>query len=274
MSAGSVGGRRLVLAAAAIGYAGVFLGFVFWESPGLGIGHLFVVPICLVALVTNELIGALAGVLATALYVLSVVEAPEIASSQALTSASLIRLVAYVAVGALIGFFANRNRQLVDRLRDLAEQDFVTGLGNARRFDEELARRCASAKPFSLVLADVDDLAELNTRHGHAAGNAALKRVGEVLQQHADSGDLVARIGGDEFALLTELPFEQIAALVTRTNRALAPESLGVTFGTTSAPEDGQTAAELFHKADDRLFAAKLVRQNRATVLSLAERTA
>jgi diguanylate cyclase (GGDEF)-like protein len=274
MSAAATGGRRLVLLAAALAYAGVSVGFVLWESPGLGIGHLFVVPICLVALVTNELIGALAGVLAVGLYVLAVVEAPEIPSSHALTSASAIRLVAYVAVGALIGFFANRNRQLVDRLRDLAERDFVTGLGNARRFDEELARRCASGQPFSLVLADVDELAELNNRHGHGAGNAALKRVGEVLQQHADPNDLVARIGGDEFALLTDLPVEQIAALVVRTNRALAPESLAVTFGTTSAPEDGQTAAELFHKADDRLFAAKLVRQNRATVLSLADRTA
>jgi diguanylate cyclase (GGDEF)-like protein len=224
--------------------------------------------------VTNELVGALAGVLATALYVGSVVAAPKIAPTHALTSASLIRLIAYVAVGALIGFFASRNRQLVERLRDIAERDFVTGLGNARRFDEELGRRCASDAPFSLVLADVDDLAELNDRHGHAAGNAALKRVGEVLQQHAQPEDVVARIGGDEFALLTTLPPEQIAALAARTNRALAPERLGVTFGTTSAPEDGQTAAELFHKADDRLFAAKLVRQNRTTVLSLTDRTA
>jgi len=188
MSAGSVGGRQAVLLAAIVCYAGVSLAFVFLESPGLGIGHLFVVPICLVALVTNELVGALAGVFATGLYVLSVVESPEISSSRALTGASLIRLVAYVAVGTLIGFFASRNRQLVDRLRDLAERDFVTGLGNARRFDDELARRCASGKPFSLVLADVDDLAELNNRHGHAAGNGALKRVGEVLQQHAEIG--------------------------------------------------------------------------------------
>jgi diguanylate cyclase (GGDEF)-like protein len=272
--ASAAGTRRFALLAAGLLYAGVFFGFVFWESPGLGIGHLYVLPICLIALVTNEWAGALAGVLATAIYVVGVVEAPEIASSQALTGASLIRLVAYVAVGALTGFFANRNRQLVERLRDLAERDHVTGLGNARRFDEELARRCASPQPFSLVLADVDALATLNNTHGHAAGNAALKRVGEVLQQHADPRDVVARIGGDEFAVLTALAPEQIAALAARTNRTLAPDGLSVTFGTTSAPEDGETAAELFHKADDRLFAAKLVRQNRATVLSLADRTA
>jgi diguanylate cyclase (GGDEF)-like protein len=273
MLAASAGGRRIILVAAATCYVAVSVAYIVWESPGLGIGHLFVVPICLVALATDELVGALAGVLATGLYVAAVVEAPQIASSQALTDASLIRLVAYVAVGALIGFFASRNRQLVERLRDIAERDFVTGLGNARRFDDALAHRCASGKQFSLVLADVDGLSELNNRHGHAAGNAALKRVGEVLQQHAEPHDVIARIGGDEFALLTELPVEQVSALAARTNRALAPENLAVTFGTTSAPADGQTAAELFHKADDRLFAAKLVRQNRATVLSLADRT-
>jgi diguanylate cyclase (GGDEF)-like protein len=95
-----------------------------------------------------------------------------------------------------------------------------------------------------------------------------------VLRQHAEASDVVARIGGDEFAVLTELSAEQVAALVARTNRTLSPEGLSVTFGATCAPADGQTAAELFHKADDRLFAAKLVRQNRATVLSLADRTA
>jgi diguanylate cyclase (GGDEF)-like protein len=266
--------RRLSFALAAASYAVIFVAFILWESPGLGLGHLFIIPICLVALVTNEFIGALAGVVATALYTIAVVEAPEVPSSQALTGASLIRLVAYVVVGALIGFYANRNSELVSRLQDLAGRDFVTGVGNARSFDDELARRCAARKPFTLILADVDDLAELNNMHGHAAGNAALKRVGEVLTHHGEPGDIVARIAGDEFAVLTELPPDQIVAFASRTNRTLAAESLGVTFGATSYPEDGQTAAELFHKADDRLFAAKLVRQNRATLVALADRSA
>ena len=72
---------------------------------------------------------------------------------------------------------------------------------------------------------------------------------------------MIARIGGDEFALLTSLPAEQIAALQARTNRTLAAENLSATFGVTFCPDDGQTACELFHKADDRLFAAKLVRR-------------
>lgn len=274
MSAATSNTRRVFLALAGACYAAVAVAFILWESPGLGLGHLFVIPICLVALVTDEVVGALAGILATALYIVSVLEAPEVPSQQALTGASLIRFVAFIVVGALIGFYAKRNRVLVERLKDLAGRDFVTGMGNARTFDDELARRCASDKPFTLVLADLDGLGDINTIHGHAVGNAALKRVGEVLQQHSEPGDLVARIAGDEFAVLTDLPPDQVAALASRTNRALATENLAVTFGATSRPDDGQTAAELFHKADDRLFAAKLVRQNRATLVALTDRSA
>jgi len=263
--------RRLLLSIAAACYAGVFASFLVFERPGLGTGHFFYIPICLVALVSDELRGALAGALAAGLYLLAIELTPRVPTAQMLTSATAIRLVTYAIVGALIGFYASRNRQLVERLRDHAGRDFLTGLGNARIFDEELARRCAAGTPFALVLADVYDLKHVNDTHGHAAGNAALRRVGEVLRRHADARDVVARIGGDEFAILTGMPQEELAALTSRVNRSLAADDLAVVFGVTHCPEDGTTTAELFHKADDRLFAAKLVRQNRATVVALAD---
>jgi diguanylate cyclase (GGDEF)-like protein len=274
VSAATATTRRLVLGLAALMYASVYAAFVLVESPGLGIGNFFYIPVLLVALVTDEALGALAGVLATIFYVTAVVVAPAVPSAQALTAATAIRLITFTIAGALLGFYTSRNRRLVDRLRDLAGRDFVTGLGNARTFDDELAKRCASGRPFALVLADADDLNDLNHVHGHAAGNAALKRIGEVLRQNADPGDTVTRIGGDDFGLLTTLPADQIAALQARTNRALSAENLSATFGITFCPQDGETAAELFHKAGDRLFAAKLVRQNRATVVALAGRSA
>jgi len=92
----------MVLALAALTYAGVFAVFVFFESPGLGLGTFFFVPVCLVALVSDEMLGALAGVLATGLYVAAVVLAPAVPSAQALTTATGIRLVTYTIVGTLI----------------------------------------------------------------------------------------------------------------------------------------------------------------------------
>ena len=270
LSAATATHRRLVLALAAASYAGVFTAFILLEAPGLGIGHFFYLPICLVALATDGARGAAAGVLTAGLYAVAVEAAPGVPSTDALTSATGIRLVTFTLVGGLIGMYASRNRLLVDDLRDHASRDFVTGLGNARAFDEEISRRCTAGEQFALVLADVDELKGVNDVHGHVAGNAVLKRVGEALRQHAEPGDFVARIGGDEFALLTSLPAGQIVALAARVNRSLDPDGCSVTFAATSHPEDGQAATELFHKADDRLFAAKLIRQNRATVVALS----
>jgi diguanylate cyclase (GGDEF)-like protein len=256
---------------AAAAYGTVFAVFILAESPGLGVGHFFYLPICLVALVTDEFIGMTAGALGAGLYAAAVVIDPRVPSALALTDATLIRLVTFTLVGGLIGFYANRNRALVDRLREHAGRDFLTGLHNARVFDEELAHRCAAGKPFALLVADVDDLKDVNDVHGHAAGNAVLKRVGEIIRHHADAEDVVARIGGDQFAILTAMPADELTALTTRVNRTLSTEGVSVTFGITRCPDDGVTAAELFHKADDRLFAAKLVRANRATVVALRD---
>src|SRR4051795_2737290 len=104
MSAATATTRRMVLALAAITYAGVFATFIVVENPGLGLGHFFYIPVCLVALVTDELLGALAGVFAAGVYVAAVVLAPAVPSTQALTTATGIRLVTYTVVGALIGF--------------------------------------------------------------------------------------------------------------------------------------------------------------------------
>ena len=262
--------RRVLLGVAAVAYVGVFASFYAFESPVLGIGAFFYIPICLAALATDELRGAAAGLIATGLYTIAVVVMPHMPTSQVLTELTVIRLVTFVGVGALVGGFARRNRELVIQLRELASKDFLTGIGNARVFDEQLARRCHLGRPFTLVLADIDNLKQLNDIHGHSAGNAAIRRVAEALQDGVDETDELARVGGDEFALLTDLPHDEALLLCSRLGRMLSTEELHVSFGATSYPADGTAAVELFRKADDRLFAAKLVSRNRRTVLTLA----
>jgi diguanylate cyclase (GGDEF)-like protein len=247
-------------------YAGVFAAFVIVEQPGLGIGHFFYVPICLVALVTDELRGAAAGLVAAGLYVIAVVITPQMPTADVLTWSTVIRLVTFTSVGALLGWYASRNRTLLGELDKRAFQDFLTGIGNARYFDGRLAERCAAGKPFTLVLADLDDFSEINDVHGHDAGNTALCRVASALRDIAWPTDDVARIGGDEFAFVTHLQPEQARHVCARLARMLAAENLHLSFGTTCFPDDGTAAVELFRKADDRLFAAKLLNRNRRTV--------
>jgi diguanylate cyclase (GGDEF)-like protein len=266
LSAAGVFNRRLVLVLAAPVYAGVFAALVVIEKPGLGIGHFFYVPICLVALATDELWGALAGLLGVGLWVGAIVVTPNVPTADALTWSTVIRLVTFTGIGALLGGYASRNRKLLGEAGQRAFQDFLTGIGNARFFDGKLAERCAAGKPFTLVLADLDDFGEINNIHGHDAGNAALCRVAAALREIAWQTDDVARIGGDEFAFVTHLQPEQAHHLCSRLAKTLAAENLNLSFGTTSYPADGTAAVELFRKADDRLFAAKLLNRNRRTV--------
>lgn len=90
-----------------------------------------------------------------------------------------------------------------DQLRNLAIHDSLTGLYNRSFFMEELARmERGRSYPVSLVMADVDFLKETNDLHGHAAGDSLLKLVASVLLAVYRDEDVVARIGGDEFAVI------------------------------------------------------------------------
>jgi diguanylate cyclase (GGDEF)-like protein len=222
--------------------------------------------VCLVALATDEWRGAAAGLVASALYVVDVVVTPQMPTADVLTWSSVIRGVTYTSVGGLLGWYASRNRKLLGELGDRALLDFLTGIGNARFFDARLAERCAEARPFTLVLADLDDFGRINDAHGHDGGNSALCRVAEALGEIAWPTDDIARIGGDEFAFITHLQPEQARHVCTRLAQVLSADHLSLSFGTTSFPADGTTAVELFRKADDRLFAAKLLSRNRRTI--------
>jgi diguanylate cyclase (GGDEF)-like protein len=262
--------RRLLFVVAIAAYAVVFLCFVLFEVPGLGLAHFFYIPVALLALACGTQVGFLGGVLATALYALAIMITPRVPSGEALTYATGIRLVTYASCGALIGWFANEHRRHLEQLRDLAERDFLTGILNTRVFDEALARRCATGRPFLLLLGDMDDLKAVNDTHGHAAGNTELRRVAEALSRALRPGDELARVGGDEFAILTEARVTDAQQLCTRLRNKLAADNLHMTFGWAALDDDGVAPLELFRKADDRLYAAKLIARNHRVVQQLA----
>jgi diguanylate cyclase (GGDEF)-like protein len=261
--------RRLLIVIAIGSYAVVFMNFVAFEVPGLGLGHFFYIPVALLALAGGTRLGLLGGGVATALYTLAIVVTPRLPTREVLTAATVIRLVTYSSCGFLIGWFANEHRRHLGQLRELAERDFLTGILNTRMFDEALARRCSAGRPFLLLLGDMDNLKQVNDTHGHTAGNGALRRLADTLSEAIDPGDELARVGGDEFAILTEAAAAEAGALCARLRAVLAAEDIRITFGWAALPEDGIGPLELFHKADDRLYAAKLIQRNHRVVEQL-----
>jgi diguanylate cyclase (GGDEF)-like protein len=262
--------RRLLVLSALTLYALVFASFVVFEMPGLGLGHFFYVPVVLLALALGLRGGVAGALLAAGLYALAIVVTPRLPTRDVLTIATAIRLATFTTVGTVIGWYADQHRLHIDRLRELADRDFLTGLVNARVFDEALARRCAGAEPFALVLADMDNLKHVNDAHGHAEGNRAIRRVAEALGANVPTGTDVARVGGDEFALLVDGSLEEAQALCLDLKRLVSRDGLDISFGWAARPDDGESSLELFRKADDRLYAAKLLGRNRRAVTTLA----
>jgi diguanylate cyclase (GGDEF)-like protein len=258
--------RRLVCAIALVCYAIVFTCFVLFEKPGLGLGHFFYIPVALFALACGTRVGFLGGAVAAGLYALAIVATPRLPTRDVLTYATAIRFITFTSCGVLVGWFANEHRRHVDELRRLAERDFLTGILNTRVFDQVLARRCGAGRPFVLLLGDMDNLKTVNDTHGHMAGNDELRRLADALSRALGPADELARVGGDEFAVLTNAGASDAAELCRRLRDRLAAQDLHMTFGWAAQGHDGVAPLELFRKADDRLYAAKLVARNHRVV--------
>jgi diguanylate cyclase len=255
---------RLVLAAAACAYLLAFAGLALLERPGLGIAHFFYIPIALIALLGGPLVGAAAGAVAATLYAAAVLANAALPSHELLTVSTPIRLVTYAACGALIGWFARENEHLVGRLEVLAQRDRLTGLPNARAFEVAVDRRFEHGGSFALLLGDLDGLREANEKDGHGGGDEILVRLAETLGGLLRPEEELARVGGDEFAILASVRGKDAAS--QRANvleQRLAGLGLDVTFGWAAYPDEGGNALGLVRVADERLYARKLVRGRR-----------
>jgi diguanylate cyclase (GGDEF)-like protein len=150
--------------------------------------------------------------------------------------------------------------ELFATMTEHASTDALTGLANRRSWDEQIARAIAHAErtheTLSVAVCDVDGLKELNDRRGHAAGDELLRAIAERWRADARAADLIARIGGDEFAVLLPGADEAGAQDVVERLIGTLPEGASVSFGVAEwdLREDG---LELMARADLRMYDEK-----------------
>lgn len=166
----------------------------------------------------------------------------------------------------------------MQRQRELVTTDPLTGIFNRRFFDDyftnEIARARRAETPVSVVMVDIDHFKQFNDTHGHAVGDAVLRRVAELLRDGVRRSDLVARYGGEEFVVIfRDTTAEQAIDRVDLIRKAIGAEALpvrnaGPVYVTVSAgvatwPADGGAPEVLLAEADRRLFQAKDAGRNR-----------
>ncbi|MGD9835847.1 MAG: diguanylate cyclase [Piscinibacter sp.] len=155
----------------------------------------------------------------------------------------------------------------LDRATALAQTDALTGLGNRLMLSRQMQANLENERPFALLLLDLTGFKALNDRHGHAAGDEALRVVGQRLLALVRESDVAARLGGDEFVLL----LDGLASLGHLQERARSVSeslsrplslngvqvALGVNIGGAAYPGHGDTESALLGAADRAMYAAK-----------------
>jgi diguanylate cyclase (GGDEF)-like protein len=181
-----------------------------------------------------------------------------------------------------------RSAQLLEETRRLAITDALTGLFNRRHFNQQLEENVGRAarydEPLALVFLDVDHFKSVNDKFGHQAGDRCLQALARTLRESVRDSDQIARIGGEEFAILLiradrDLALSIAERLRTRIDDLILeedpplPVDLTASLGVAFFKEDGDDPKTLMRSADRALYTAKRLGRNRVVLASDTAKT-
>lgn len=159
-------------------------------------------------------------------------------------------------------------KRMEDELRYISTHDSLSGLYNRHFFQTEMERiQGGRLFPVSIVIADLDDLKVINDRHGHKAGDACIIKAADLLKKLFRTEDIIARIGGDEFAvLLTGTGATEVSDIISRFNDEITKQQdslFKLSLGWATA-EESSSLVDLMHQADVRMYKEKTARKVQA----------
>lgn len=175
----------------------------------------------------------------------------------------------------------NQLKTLYDQMARHATHDSLTELPNRRHFHDQLAETITSAKrdkkTFTVLYLDLDGFKAINDILGHAVGDKLIENTARRLEKNIRKGDLVARVGGDEFVvLLQDVAASDISKIAEKIIEdlskpfVLADKTLSITasIGVATYPQDGMDANALLHGADSAMYEAKRSGKNSYRICS------
>jgi diguanylate cyclase (GGDEF)-like protein len=171
--------------------------------------------------------------------------------------------VAYAGLVLTIQFLKRRLVAAERHQHRMARVDPLTGLENRRAFDEALSAALATGTRFTLLLADVDSFKQINDRFGHTTGDRVLRELAAHASEVVRGGDCLARIGGDEIALVAPGAGPHAARRLATTLRDAAArveaggEPVSMTVASAVYPDDGTDRFTLMRSLDRKLHALK-----------------
>ncbi len=176
-----------------------------------------------------------------------------------------------------LGRLGETLNEMATKIERLATRDDLTGLYVRREFNrflnEEISRSARSGRPFAMLFIDVDQFKDINDHYGHPIGDRVLSTLALVLNHDMRAIDRVARIGGEEFAVIMPDTREDAATDTAERIRRMAESktvhtndgqsvSITISVGIAMYPDDGRTADSLIDAADHALYQAKAAGRN------------